>query len=256
MLSPKQIDSYKRSGYLNLKGFFDPALGSKLKEQIWLELANYGVQKDSRETWPSGSANRGPLLKTTRKFTAPLDVLTNEKLLSCVRQLSEYPLTHIDENSLLLSFPAKDYENTPWSVPASGWHQDFNAKDEVGSPFIIVFFFIDKVVHRGGGTAFLSGFHRLEDGQTQNHSSKIYKNLRSKSGFFNRLFDMKSESPNWEVGTKSRLGDVTVELLEMTGDAGDIYVVDSLLFHTITPNCRENPRFMAKAYYQKVAPNK
>ncbi len=253
MLTSAQVDSFQRTGFLKLPEFFEPATGRELTEMAWMELAKYGVLKDSRDTWPSGPAIRGPQLKTVRSFATPLDVLTGERLRSCVAELTEYPLTHIDDNTLLLSFPADDADSKPWNVPASGWHQDFNIREGVGSPFIIVFFILSDVEHRGGGTVFLSGFHRLEDGQTQHHASKIYKSLRSKSDFFNRLLDMKSELPNWDIGATTSIGDVEVELVEMTGDAGDIYIVDSLLFHTITPNHSAAPRFMAKAYYKKIA---
>lgn len=253
MLTPAQVHSYRKTGFLKLPGFFEPAIGRALTEQVWNELANHGVLKNSQETWPFGPAIRGPQLKTVRSFESPLDVLTGEKLLSCTSLLSEHPLTHIDDNMLLMSFPAKDKDSTPWNVPASGWHQDFNIQESVGSPYIIVFFVLDDVAHKGGGTAFLSGFHRLDDAQTQDHSSAIYKSLRAKSDFFNRLFDMKSNSLNWEIGTKETVEDVEIELLEMTGSAGDIYIVDSLLFHTVTPNHGTNPRFMAKAYYKKLA---
>jgi hypothetical protein len=44
-----------------------------------------------------------------------------------------------------------------------------------------------------------------------------------------------------EIG---RVGDVELQVVEMTGEAGDVYFMDLRMLHTVAPNALRIPRLM------------
>ena len=53
------------------------------------------------------------------------------------------------------------------------------------------------------------------------------------------------------LGAAHTLGDVPIEVVELTGEAGDVIVGHPLLPHTPAPNCGDRPRFMR---VQRIGP--
>ena len=42
---------------------------------------------------------------------------------------------------------------------------------------------------------------------------------------------------------------VDVEVVELTGKAGDVVLLDSRILHSISANVREQPRFMVRGFF-------
>jgi Phytanoyl-CoA dioxygenase (PhyH) len=94
-----------------------------------------------------------------------------------------------------------------WRVPTS-WHAD-SPRLASGRPAgVQLFAFLETVEPRGGGTLVISGSHRL-------------------------------------LNQKGAVGDVALEVVELTGAPGDAYFTDLRVLHTGAPNATDHPRTMA-----------
>ena len=117
-----------------------------------------------------------------------------------------------------------------------------------------VFTFLDTVKPRGGGTLVVAGSHRLLN-QGRFIRSKELRRLLCREVFFRELY---SEDPV-SVDDRLRLldqtgtvGDVALELVELTGAPGDAYFTDLRVLHTGTPNTAAHPRIMATHRFMRA----
>ena len=54
---------------------------------------------------------------------------------------------------------------------------------------------------------------------------------------------------NWFIENSGRVSDVDLELVELYGNIGDVYLMDIRILHSIAPNPMINPRIMASQRY-------
>ncbi len=92
-------------------------------------------------------------------------------------------------------------------------------------PGIQAFFLIDDLVPRGGATLALAGSHRLPQALRGRHDAE---QLVARSS-----------------GAGTVLDGVEVSVAEMTGCAGDVYLMDMRVLHTPSINASRNVRMMA-----------
>jgi hypothetical protein len=132
-----------------------------------------------------------------------------------------------------------------WTVPTH-WHADVPRLASSRRPGLQIFTFVEPVEPRGGGTLVVAGSHRLLN---EGRSIKVrdFKPLLSREAFFRELF---SESAALDdrarlLGSKAMVGDVQLEVIELTGNPGDAWFMDLRILHTAAPNATNRPRVMA-----------
>jgi ectoine hydroxylase-related dioxygenase (phytanoyl-CoA dioxygenase family) len=54
-----------------------------------------------------------------------------------------------------------------------------------------------------------------------------------------------------QVGPLGRAGEIEIEVVELTGKPGDVWLMDMRVLHTVAPNARSTPRVMLT---QRFAP--
>lgn len=106
------------------------------------------------------------------------------------------------------------------------WHVDIAANPKGPLPGIQAFFLIDDVAPGGGATLALAGSHRV-DTQGMPTSSQLREVLKT---------------PGDLRGNLHRLG---IEIIEMSGRAGDVFLMDLRVLHTPSVNSTKNVRMMA-----------
>jgi ectoine hydroxylase-related dioxygenase (phytanoyl-CoA dioxygenase family) len=154
---------------------------------------------------------------------------------------------------LLVSFPDS---KEPWDVPHQAWHLDYPVLRGTPSPAgIRIFICLAKLEPGGGGTAFIAssprlvrdvavrrGFHKTSSADARKALIRTYpwmKALCSSEGKIDRIeaFMNKSES----------VDGVDLRVVEMTGEAGDVFLTDPLMLHAPAHNCRTTPRMVLSA---------
>ncbi len=141
--------------------------------------------------------------------------------------------------------------NAPaWFVPPNIWHLDvprLACSTQLG---VQLFAFLDKVEPQGGGTLVVAGSHRLLNSGCFIRSKDVKRRL-AREDFFRTLFCPQEDRAS-VLGVSGRVGDVEVEVVELTGTPGDAYLMDLGVLHAPSPNASERPRMMMTHRFVRV----
>jgi hypothetical protein len=251
VVTPEQLDEFNRRGVLRLSGLLAAERVRRAREYVLLRLARLGIWKDGawqlgalpRPQWPATGlktsqviGNRHPDLEAL--FAEPAIVSTVQTLLDgCAIDRTVYRRPQV-----LLTLPNCD----TWTVPSS-WHVDVPRLASGRQPGVQLFAFLDRVEPRGGGTLVIAGSHRLLNEGRVIRAKELRKVL-CRDAFFRKLYSGASVS----IDERARLldqgyavGDVALEVVELTGAPGDAYLTDLRLLHASAPNAADRSRMMA-----------
>jgi protein-tyrosine-phosphatase/ectoine hydroxylase-related dioxygenase (phytanoyl-CoA dioxygenase family) len=141
--------------------------------------------------------------------------------------------------------------------PAAGgaWHNDFvPPRPEGGLRAVQLFVILTDLPARGGGTLVLTGSHHLIGRYLADSGAAPHpRQLRHVLGAHPWLRDLWQPSRCASAEQRihrfmtdgTRIGGVDLRVVELTGRAGDAYVMHCDTFHAAAPNCRHEPRLMA-----------
>ncbi len=230
-------------GITKLDGFVAAEKVRTAQAQV-LELASkHGIYSDC--SWTS-SPNRFGMPKPFRNALNALNRsekfprLIEDRLTDLIESYVGRPVSPLAPGQqILFSLPC--YES--WSIPSDVWHIDLPKIGEPSSPGLQVFTFLDDVAARGGATLVIAGSHRLHN-HSGGLSSKELKGLLSKEAYFRSLFSPKRCSDTNPCDMIGRVGDVELEVIELTGRIGDVYLMDLRVLHAPAPNSSQTARMM------------
>lgn len=133
------------------------------------------------------------------------------------------------QSQFLISLPKQG----EWTLDGLNWHTDISAAGHRHVPGIQAFVLIDDVKPRGGATLALAVSHRLAD--QPGPYRRVREVLRGKG-------DLQGE-----------LRSHYLSIVEMSGHAGDVYLMDMRLLHTPSINASDRLRIMATVRYLPAA---
>lgn len=245
MFTNHQQQHFWQHGYLHLPGQLDAATLAPLRQLVNQRLEEAGLMRDggwvtSRE--PEGTANigkpRNPLkaLKRSRLLAGTLTPLLLDAWAGLDQTRSTVPL---GPAQLLFTPP----NATTWVVPHSVWHVDIPRLPQPGCPGMQAFTFLNPVGQGGGGTLIVAGSHRLVQRNHLVPSRNVKRELR-KLPWFHDLLARDTANRDGFMAPSSVNDDVEVQVVEMTGQPGDVYLTDLRVLHTLAPNVTRVPRVM------------
>ncbi|MES2938333.1 MAG: phytanoyl-CoA dioxygenase family protein [Pseudomonadota bacterium] len=225
-----QVDFFREHGYLCLQGFHPKNRMASVRNKLLDELKRLKV-------WAAGKSLSSSLqelppfqqiakLSTLVKVPGLHEALITPELLGCIARLDGRAPSAVQGMQLLLSLP---HQGT-WTLEGLNWHVDVTAQPPDRLPGIQAFVLIDDVAPRGGATLALAGAHRLHARQAVSAPS---------------LREVLRTSGNLEADLR-KMG---VTILEMSGRAGDVFLMDMRLLHTPSINATKNVRMMATARF-------
>lgn len=137
-----------------------------------------------------------------------------------------------------------------WRLPHKGWHLDIPAATE--PPRVArVFVLLGDLTAGGGGTGYIAGSHRVlqalaRDAGRPLKSGEARALLAAHAPWFAALFSRAAGDDRAArfMEQSGDAGGVPVRVGEMTGRAGDVYVMDPLVLHAVMPNAGRAPRLM------------
>lgn len=216
-------DYFAQNGLLKLSAFHPRARLAGIKASVLSEL-----KRSSEQAGTSKSLRTLPIFQQIARLSSLVKVrgahetLLTPELLEIIGQVAGQSPSSIEETKFLLSPPNQG----TWTIAGMNWHVDFHADGPDRVPGVQAFFLIDDVVPHGGATLALAGSNKLK------HSG---------SGSLSGLREV-LKSP---VDLMDRLRDFGVTLLEMSGRAGDVYLMDMRTLHAPSINDSKNVRMMA-----------
>ena len=244
-LSAEQREHFDRHGFVRVKGAFGGA--ADMEDRMWVFLARRGIDRDDPATWPRGDARHLQKLLREPVFMpigGPAATAAIDDLLGAGRWARP---DHWGE--FLVTFPEPGRR---WMVPTL-WHTDAAYTDPLQPLLgVMVFSFLNRVEHRGGGTLVVAGSHRLvarfvadRPNVAEESSAVTRKAFYQSHPWFDDLLAAGEDPDCYErLTAEADIDGLPARVVELTGDAGDIVIAHPLLAHCVSPNCARHPRFM------------
>lgn len=222
-MTPEQHAAFRESGYVMLRA----ALRKQQIEPLHKRIAA-GLRKlrEPRSARTLAALKALPTFQQIGKLsqTIPQDdlvmLLVSDALLATVRELAGRELVAA-QSQLLLTLPSAG----AWTLERLNWHVDVTPVPGEQVPGIQAFMLLDDVAPKGGGTLAIAGSQRVTGHDADN------KRVRALLGAGHDL--------------ESALRREGLALLEMTGRAGDVYLMDMRMLHTPAINASGKLRMMA-----------
>jgi hypothetical protein len=243
------VDEFHRTGLVRLPGAVSPAA---MADRVWAHLAaGHGAVRDRPETWPAGSVTGLRPVTDAPEFAAlgsPAIHAAADAVLGAGRW---HPPRRWGR--LLVTFPSG---NAEWDLPSgSAWHNDFvPPRPGAGVRAVQIFWLLADLPPRGGGTLVLTGSHHLVE---RSGEAPHPRRLRQALGRQPWLRDL------WEPAAGERvrrfmhegttIDGVDLKVVELTGRAGDAFVMHCDTLHAMAPNCGSQPRLMATTILMRAA---
>lgn len=237
MLTDEQQDHFRTQGYLLLRRFAPLEQVAPVRERIVRELERIGVS--SKGGLPKPWSGLSPF-QCIGKLSSLLRVpdlearVVSERLTQAVRALAQPSTrsarasTFTTQCQLLISPPNQG----KWTLEGLSWHTDVSATHDFtqqakgGTP-VQAFVLLDKVEQHGGATLILSGSQRVRAAE----QGRIRAALRCGN---ERLAELQASG---------------LRLVELSGEAGDVYLMDMRVLHTPSINASKRFRMVATARF-------
>jgi hypothetical protein len=253
-LSPEQRETFDRLGILRLDGLISAERIGRARDAVLTPLAQLGLWRDGawhveavpRPQWPGHGlkpsaviGNKRPELEASIQEPALCDAV------SALMDGRPADRSMYLRPQVLFSLPNADV----WTLPP-GWHVDCPRLASNEAPGVQLFGFLDAVDPRGGGTAVIAGSHRLLN-EGRFLRPKDMKRRLQREDFFRVLY---SEAPvgSHECLPSGAVGDVPLEVMELTGAPGDVWLMDLRVLHSAAPNAADRPRLMFTHRYLRA----
>lgn len=237
-------------GIICLKGLIPKGTAARVKESVISELDRLQLRKNGKLV--TSKLSSLPVFQQTSRLSQmvksgpEVEKLLTDDLLSIIAALGGSTLRAAGATpQLLLSFPHSEQ----WSLKALNWHLDIAIPKTDVIPGIQAFILIDDLQTRGGGTLALAGSHRLpylreaEKGGGA-HGVRAHR-------VFSQLFDGSSPTPE-KFFSPQVVNGVDVSIVEMSGKAGDVFIMDMRVIHSPSLNSTRNVRMMATTRWIRV----
>ncbi|MGE8687737.1 MAG: phytanoyl-CoA dioxygenase family protein [Achromobacter sp.] len=222
-LNQSELDFFHSEGYLRLSLFHSKDTLQPLRESILRELSRLKVWAGGKRLGRSLS-DLSPFQQISKlssmvKIAGLDETLNTAEIRSAIAGLTGRTPHSSQGSQPLLSLPHQG----PWSLRNLAWHVDVAAKPEGEIPGIQAFYLIDDVGSHGGATLALARSHRL--------AGELAGRLRG--------------SLKMSGDLEAALRASNTEIIEMSGRAGDVFLMDIRVLHTPSVNSANRIRMMA-----------
>lgn len=245
-LNSQQKQLFKDYGIIKLKDFFPLNYIQMIQNVFYEEFNKEGLFKNG-EWFLEGISMNGvkKVLKKVKNKRVVSNFLSEQKLKDVICELlnEEEAIPMSKSSGVLFTLPNTD----KWEVPSDAWHVDIPRLPHKESLGIQVFSFLENLATCSGGTLAIKGSHRLFN--TEKLNSEKVKNKLGEFPYFKNLMSKEFEDRSWFTINQGKVLGVDVELIELFGDIGDIYLMDMRLLHSAAPNPRNKPRIMVAQRY-------
>lgn len=220
-----ESELFATQGCVRLEGFHSKAKMAPIKRALLDELKRVQMGRGM-----PASLRALPVFQQIGKLSGWVKVpglhasLMTPELKEVIARFGGRTPTNIQETQLLLSPAAQG----AWTLQGLNWHVDVAADPRGSIPGIQAFFLIDDVAPQGGATLALAGSHRPDPAGDANGPA---------------LRRLLKTSVQLERDLQAR----GIPLLEMSGRAGDVFLMDMRVLHTPSINATRNVRMMATA---------
>ncbi|MEZ4403555.1 MAG: hypothetical protein R3B06_26260 [Kofleriaceae bacterium] len=243
---------FAADGVVALAGHVDAGTVAAMRAAVWAALAARGVAEDDPRTWVAGGAlplvDVAGALRPGPAASAALWAIGRGPAFATVPGLLQSAVDQVfgpgvwapvddDPGGLVMpNFPAADR----WAVPHQAWHVDEPTApgQEVGWG-LLAFLLLDEVVAGGGATVMVAGSPRrlgqLADDRAAVITTEVALAALRDDPAYAALVGDGAGPP--VAGTRG-----VPRLVELTGAAGDLILMDPRALHCVSANAARRPR--------------
>ncbi len=245
-LNERSLEHFRTHGWMRVAAFGSDA-AQHMREAVWQALAALGIHRDQKETWTIERPCHLQQLKNDPVFGA----VGSAALIKVIDAIFEGRSYEQPKNwgAFFIAFPSAE----KWCIPNRGWHIDANYASWLWPAFgVKTFALLGDVGPCGGGTLILSGSHRLVHKWFQTNppppkakSADMRQLLQSHPyvGDLHRAGKLEDRVSRFLNQTEEVDG-IPLRVIEMTGAAGDVFVLHPLILHVAASNNATEPRFL------------
>ncbi|HEX2270724.1 MAG TPA: phytanoyl-CoA dioxygenase family protein [Pyrinomonadaceae bacterium] len=218
-MTPEQKSTFREKGYLLLRGALDKRQVGPIRDYVLSELKRLRIWSSGKTL--SASIKQTPPFQQITKLSGLIkrddlqSKLITRDILSAINSLAEVKLIPA-QSQFLISLPNQGV----WTINGLNWHTDISHNTTGIQAFIL----IDEVKPSGGATLAIAGSHLLPR---------------------QRLREILQQNDDLQSVLRSN----NLSLVEMSGQAGDVYLMDMRLLHTPSINATKNVRMVATVRY-------
>ena len=257
MLTGDQRRAFEVEGLVHVPAAVAPVDAIRMCNEVWKFLkVKQGIVRDNPSTWTESRPTGFAPLSRSKGFDRFWSPVVSEILTEVFAQ----PRQSRERARVLMTFPQSD---KAWSVPSVGWHFDFAPLQErPGLRAAQVFGLLSPIRPTGGGTLVLTGSHRLvaryvAETKQPPKPARVRAWLSEAHPWLKELWGGGTSSSTMRIdrylGRPIVLDDVELRVVEVQGEPGDVYMMNSDCFHAIAPNSLTAPRVMLTSLVTRTA---
>ncbi|MBI1927617.1 hypothetical protein HYR99_25665 [Candidatus Poribacteria bacterium] len=254
VLSISEINHFEEHGFVYLREAFSPTDAITMQDFMWSQLHTLkGIDRLDHSTWTIGYAGSGLNKSGEHPIYKPI---ASPRLCGAIDDLLGPSNWNVPKSwgGFLLSFPQGPLAE--WKLPTQRWHWDGGLNHfEECLKGLFVFTLFSEIKSHGGGTLFVSGshrmlanfYHRLSPPEQQRKFASIRKAFYTSNSWLSSLTSehySPADRIQFFMEKAMIINDVSVRVHEITGEPGDAYLCHPVIFHAVSPNHRDLPRFM------------
>lgn len=246
MFSAIERETFAARGLIKRANFLAHEKLANARHVILRHFEQEGIWRNNGWSLENHAPDSGmSLVKPLGRQRAILDLADGQALAAAGELVDGQPLGPLGEaTGLLCTLP----NASAWTVPHQAWHQDFPRFPSSACPGVQMFAILEKLEAGGGGTLVVAGSHRLLNLGVRMSSGDLRKQLK-REAYFAELMSNKSGDRMRLLREPGNVHGVEQQVVELTGDAGDVYFMDLRLLHTVAPNSLKVPRLMLTHRY-------
>ena len=245
---------FEQRGLVRIEGVVPRHTVETMAGRLWRDLADrHGAQPGKPATWTVERPSGFQAVQASGAF----DTMATPSVRALLDELM-HPAGWLEPphwGQPLACFPTSE----PWALPHRHWHVDGPCEPTarrrmVGRLFLI----LAPVAPQGGGTLVATGSHRLvealadEAGESV-RSGEMRQRLGALHPWFAELMGAAGAGDRTArfMATSTRVRDVPLQIEEMTGKPGDLYLMHPRALHAGAPNVSDQSRLVLTQF---VAP--
>jgi ectoine hydroxylase-related dioxygenase (phytanoyl-CoA dioxygenase family) len=253
VLSYQQLTEFERNGILRVSGAIPGADVESMAALVWDNLERrYPIRRDQPRTWTSRRISGLHALDKSVSFQE----IGSTKICQVLDQLlgSGNWQRPSRWGFLLVAFPEPAGR---WDIPCTSWHLDLPASGSLEELFAVrLFTCLRPLRHRGGATLVVAGSHLLVEDLARRNGARRFRSADVREALIRgypwiRALCSRGETADLIgrfMNASTAANGAELRVVEMTGEAGDAFLVHPLILHAASPNCAEVPRMVLSTF--------
>jgi hypothetical protein len=250
MLSAEQRKEFDERGILQLPGAVDARVAHGLREELLALVAARRLVPKSPAPGFAVTPSRTAAVANAHGF----EEVWGSGVLSAIDDVLGAGTWHVPKHAgqlLAMTWPSRA---VTWELPHKMWHLDYRAPGALqGTPGVQLFLCVDRVEPRAGATLVCAGtprwvdaIRRREAAEWLGRSADVRQALRLELPWFGDLCSVRPGEDRIErfVTRASDFAGGSLQVVELTGEPGDVWLMHPWMMHGLSSNCGARPRLV------------